>query len=339
MHDHSPALRRAIMRAKPEFYGWSSAEQETYGLTLGGEDDFRIRQNLLKELLQIDVGTEEALDAIDEELTGEQHLALNTALLPLRGIGDDRFWLNEYLGEKTLLDFGTLHDYDYDDYCFQEKAWSEQIPDYPASPYRGNLDRVWARLRIDGQFHYANLSMAAMHTYHAVDDAAGDLIDRLIPHNFVPTKKHGQRKGKGRLWDMKVKAGGMEPQLLELKGRSRQYLSDRCEWLKDRFDHEAAGGVYMIDITAGTDPEMLFLFTDKTALQGVRFRHFVKDCRAVLRSDAGELDRLIAQEKEKAETFLRESYDDIVKNFDPKVVKLGRTRDIVVADGALTELF
>ena len=87
----------------------------------------------------------------------------------------------------------------------------------------------------------------------------------------------------------------------------------------------------------GDDPHMKFVFTDKTALQGVRFRHFMADCRKCA-GDTGALERLAEQEKRAAMTFLEENFQDIRDNFDPGVVRFRKKRKIVLADGALDGL-
>jgi hypothetical protein len=59
---------------------------------------------------------------------------VNELLLPLTGIGDDSFYLNEHLGERrSILDFPTLRAYDEDEHDFQEGARprrrSTHVPD------------------------------------------------------------------------------------------------------------------------------------------------------------------------------------------------------------------
>ena len=78
---------------------------------------------MLKALFGIQAKTDEALSEISDQFGDEEHLVFNRALLPAAGVGEDFFFLNEYLDEgKTLLDFDTLYEYDYDDHCFQEQA-------------------------------------------------------------------------------------------------------------------------------------------------------------------------------------------------------------------------
>jgi len=73
-------------------------------------------------LFQIEVTTEDELDAAKRSLNDAQNALRNGTLLPLCGVGEDFFWLNESLGDRTLLDFATLYDYDIWDHRFQEEA-------------------------------------------------------------------------------------------------------------------------------------------------------------------------------------------------------------------------
>jgi hypothetical protein len=50
-------LRQAVIRVKPDYFALSEAEREHYRLQLNVEDDFRIRQIVLKELFGIAVNT------------------------------------------------------------------------------------------------------------------------------------------------------------------------------------------------------------------------------------------------------------------------------------------
>jgi len=58
---------------------------------------------------------------------------------------------------------------------------------------------------------------------------------------------------------------------------------------------------------------MDFVFSDATALDAVRFRHFVRDCRCIA-GDPAEVDNLIEQEKHLALDFLRRKRKIILAN-------------------------
>jgi hypothetical protein len=190
----TPALRRAAMRVRPEYFGWPSSDRERYGVAVPDAEAADIDRLLQKELF----GFNEARDDLD----GEQLNRFNEAILPLRGIGEDCFYLNEWLGDGvTILDFDTVRDYDHDDFVFQEEWRRKEDPDHAGKPYRGTLYFRWARLFVDGRFTYASLSMAAGYLLRQLDEQAHETIAALIPHRFVPGTDHGRREEEGYAWD------------------------------------------------------------------------------------------------------------------------------------------
>jgi hypothetical protein len=253
-------------------------------------------------------------------------------------VGEDSFFLNEYLGEgKTLLDFDTLYEYDYDDHCFQEQARKEQTPEYVVKPYRGALYYRWARLFIDGAFHYASLCMAAGYVYSHLDESGQKKVATLIPHRYVNAKDHGKREGKGTIFSQRIDADGKEAQAEELQRRFWDYLSQRYEALRTEFDGQARTAAYMEDLSRPHDPHMTFIFSDKTALQAVSFRQFMRDCRPLV-ADRAELDAVITRERQALDAYLESACLDICTNFDPKVASFRKKNKIIIADGALNEL-
>ena len=150
----SAVLRQAVIRVKPDYFALSETEREHYRLQLNTDDDFRIQQTVLKELFGVAVNKTEDLDAVLDTFDDSQYLLWNSTLLPLQGIGEDDFFLNEVLpADVTLIDFDTVDDYARDDHRFQEQVHKQEDPDYKICPYRGNIHRCWARLTIDGIFH------------------------------------------------------------------------------------------------------------------------------------------------------------------------------------------
>jgi hypothetical protein len=330
-------LQRAIIGVKPDYYSWPPEVQERYRVTMPDGDMFRINQALMKALFGIRVDTEESMDEAFDAFDDARKVLFTGALLPLVGIGENNFFLNEHLGDETILDFATVYDYDHDYYCFQEDVRKEETPSYTRKPYRGDLYHRWARLQIDGAFHYATLSMAAAYIFSGIDDVGSKRIDELIPHEYVHGEDHGKREGIGTILDRRIDAAGLEGQLQELMERFHLYISARYEGLAVEFDGESRKAVYMFDRSRPDDPHMDFIFTDKTALQAVRFHHFIADCRAIAR-DSHELDPIIDREKSAIVTFLDEAHRDIMENFDPRIVKFRKKRKIIVADGAFDAL-
>ena len=332
------ATRRAIISAAPDYFSWPPEAQERYRATLPKEAYSRIRQSLLKTLFGINAATYAGAEAVIDSFDDAQYLLLNSAMLPLTGIGDVCFFLNESMADGTsLLDFETLYDYDHADHCFQETMRQKDEPGILAKPYRGTPYWRWARLHIGGEFHYANLCLLAGYVNGKLDEFGFDKINALIPHTYVDGDDHGKQDGGGIRFDLRVDAGGLEGQLDELNERYYRYLSSRCEAHLDDFDAKAPRRLYMVDRSQEIDPHRDFVFTDKTALQAVRFRHFMRDSQAIM-GDPIELDNLLDQERCAAADFLERSHQDILKHFDPKVVKLRKKRKIILTDDAAKDL-
>jgi hypothetical protein len=336
--DREATLRRAIIRAIPDYYSWPDSERERYRLNLPKRQDFLIRQALLGSLFGIGVNTEAELNAALKGFDDERYLLLNSTLLPFQGIGENDFHLNEWLADGvSLLDFETLGDYARDDHEFQEQARNKEDPAYEIRPYRGDLHPCWARLSIDGEFHYATLLSLARQLLDTLDETGAEQIESLIPHRYVEGKNHGKREPGGTVWDLRVDAGGMELQLETLRDFYYEYLRAAHERLLDRFDEQATQRVYIQRETQGLEAHIRFIFSDKSALDAVRFRQFFSDCRRIT-GDLTELGAVIEQEKQAAVEFLQAQYRDIQQNFDPTVVPLRKKRKIVLADGALDDL-
>jgi len=274
-------LRTAVMQVKPEYFSWPIEEQERYRVAAQPDEWFRVQQIVLRTLFQIEVATRDEIDNALRGFNDAQRALLSGTLLPLRGIGEDFFLLNESLGDKTLLDFTTLYDYDVWEHCFQEDAREKESPGYVPQPHRGSLYLSWARLFIDGRFYYATLSMAAGYLRSATEEAGYQQMEKLIPHRYVDGERHGKRTMSGSIWDQRVDAGGIEGQLKELRSQFWRYLDDRYEKLQQEFDSSASAAVWILDRSTTEENHVHFVFSDKTALQQVKLRHFLHDCRSL----------------------------------------------------------
>ncbi len=158
-------------------------------------------------------------------------------------------------------------------------------------------------------------------------------MEELIPHRYVAGKHHGKREGSGLRWDQRIAAGGKEAQLEELRERYWQYTLARYETLQEEFDVAAATQIFFQENSQGYDPQMHVIFSDKTALQAVRLRHFLRDCRDKS-GDPRELARWVDQERQSARSYLDHAYQDIATHFDPKVLRFRKKRKILLSDQA-----
>src|SRR5690606_7336434 len=87
------------------------------------------------------------LDGGDHSERSRSRCVLSEATLPLYGIGEDSFFLNEHLAEGvTLPHFTTIREWDEADHLAQEAAWEEE-GDRPdgRKPYEGRLLWSWGR--------------------------------------------------------------------------------------------------------------------------------------------------------------------------------------------------
>jgi hypothetical protein len=333
-------LRRAIIAANPEYFSWTEEEQEKYRGHRKWEDDFMFFRVIFKELFGFKAETQEELDEYYNELSIKDNLVLNQTILPMRGIGEDNFYLNESFGEgKSLLDFKTLYDYDYDDHCYQENARERDFEGYSKKPYRGSLYGTWASLEIDGNFTYASLSMLSSHIlFGVVEDFAFEEINKIIPYKYVRGKNHGKKqKSGGYLWEQRVDAKGKEGQLDELKGRFWEYLSARFYKFSDSTNKKYPGKVYMIEkLDVDGDPYIDFLFSDMSLLKKIHFKSFVRDIRETM-GDVQEVYHAIEKEKELARKFIHDAYKNVMENYDPKIVKFKKKRKVVIAEQAIKD--
>jgi hypothetical protein len=187
----SPELKRAIIKCVPDYFSWDKNRQEQYRVDTPEEDGLKINQFLLRELFDIVASNDEEVEAAREAMDEAQCLKMNAILLPIKGMGEDFFFLNEFFGsQKNLLSFETLYDYDFDDYKFQEEARGKELEDYENKPYRGSLYLTWARLMIDDAFSYGVLSMVAGYLYSELDDEYRDITENFDPKIVRFRKKY-----------------------------------------------------------------------------------------------------------------------------------------------------
>ena len=204
----SPELRRAMMKVRPEYFSWSTERRERYGVAIPEEDGAFLDEALLAELFGKTYATRVEAAAAAGCLSLAEQNRWNETVLPLQGIGEDCFYLNESFAEnKTILDFDTIRAFDEDDYRFQEAARKKEDPDYAGKPYRGSLYLNWARLYLDERFTYATLCMAAGYIYAQLAGVARDLLEKCIPHRHVPGRHHGKIKGDQWQWDGWMRMG------------------------------------------------------------------------------------------------------------------------------------
>lgn len=323
---------QALAQVKPDYFTWSQAEQERYGATLPEADKDQLLGLLYQQLFALPTHSKDELEAAYHALTHAQLDRLNPLFLQLEGIGQDKFDLNDFKGNKSLLEFETLCDYDH----YREVGYAQAQQADP-KPYTGQLYGTFARVTIGGVFHYAYLVGLAEYLFSELDELGRDHLATLIPHDYKPGKEHGKRDGGKVRWDSTIDAKGLEGQLEELKERFYSHLIAYRETLTLRFDQASAGKVYRLLKPDLPHPHVTYVFSDKTALQAVRLKHFVADCETH-QGNAETLAALLQTEKQTLLAFLDDTYQEVMASYDPKLIKFRKKYKVYLTDQALDDL-
>jgi len=311
--------RKALMTANNLYYSWDTEQQEKFRVLMNEKTIEKIQQVLLDSILDIKCTLEELDDVWDDLPLGDLNI-LNWAMLLTSGIGDDFVFLNESMADNTsLLDFSTIYDYNYDDYLFQEKARKEEFPEYEGMDYYALRHSFWFRLIINENFYYATGTSLASYIYDELDEVRSDLINQLIPHEFVEGKDNGTKENGGYVWDIKLDAKGLEGQLEELKNRVHTHLSNRWIILSQTFS-DLEPSVYINNQDWDDDPHVFFIFTNEQTLKKVRWKHFISDIEPLI-NDFSFVEQETQKEIKLLNSFISKNHQDIMDNFDPKVVK------------------
>ena len=330
------AAKKALIAADSQYFSWPPEQQEHFRLTMNTVASARVRRVLLNDLLGIQCSVK-TVDSAWQDVNLSQLNTLNWASLLTQGLGDEMIYLNEHMAEgESLLDFPTLHDYDYDHYVFQEKVRHEESSDYAGTDYYPWAFPSWVRLLVDSQFYYATFLSLATHVCDEIETVGNDLIANLIPHKYVPGAQDGKAVKGGVLWDSKLDANGLEGQLDELN--TQWYCFQRQHWIDlSRTFRSLPPTVYTIDLNWDDDPHKLFIFNNEEVLKQIRWRHFLSDSHPFF-TEYSALNKILATETEHAKSWLIATHRDIMKNYDPAVIKLKKKRKLVLSHGALDDL-
>jgi hypothetical protein len=337
----TPELKRAIIRCLPEFFSLSDAEQQRYKSTLSRVDYFKVKQHVVKQLFGINIINDsmdiylenqseknlsnEIKDASnfinshlssnlnfgEDDLSNEQNLIVNTHMQPLYGIGEDSFYLDEFLVE-SLLDYDSLYDWYYSSYQWNVENEKERDKDYQAWPFYGDFSLEWARMLIDGEFYHANLSMASMYIHYELEELGNDYIQKLIPHEIEDSFSEPDNNGYIQM-SLTTNAYGLEKPLKQLNNKFRTKLDETESRLQKEFDTMSLQEVLILDERDEDSPGKHFIFSDKEVLKKVNFKTFIKDCRKHEQKDASSFYIKLEREKQNLTDYLKEQYEDIIQ--------------------------
>ncbi|QYZ65228.1 MAG: hypothetical protein OI74_08005 [Gammaproteobacteria bacterium (ex Lamellibrachia satsuma)] len=122
----------------------------------------------------------------------------------------------------------------------------------------------------------------------------------------------------------------------ELKIRWNDYQRER--WLAlSESNVRRLPAVYVHDKDWDDDPHRCFIFTNERTLKQIRWRHFLSDCESMV-AEYAEVEKLLAEEIDRANAWLVENHQDIQENFNSTVVKLRKKRKIIMTESALDDL-
>ena len=138
-----------------------------------------------------------------------------------------------------------------------------------------------------------------------------------------------------------MQANGQEALLEELQHRVWQEQFRRRSELGQLFCEQRQGTCFLDDHPwEHQDPNernLLVVFSDPDALAAVRFKSFLRDCRRIERPLA-ELRALEVHETKRMRDFVATQHEDLVKNFDPKVVPLRKKLKVMLHPEALRNM-
>jgi len=135
---------------------------------------------------------------------------------------------------------------------------------------------------------------------------------------------------------MQADAGGLEKLLDELKSRWYSYTQQRWIELSKEFAHNSLA-VFIEDINQDGELNMNIIFNNEDSIKQIRWKYFLSDCEP-LTADFTDVTKRAELEVARAEAYLQEEHEDIMKNFDSRVAKLRNKTKVVVAPGALDGL-
>jgi hypothetical protein len=330
-------ITRLLMLINPMFLSYTDREKDKHRQHYYEKNRDKVEGFLYQELFGLTYDAQQD----DDTLASSQRHLLNAYTTALTGIGKNSFRLCELQGtDFDLTSFDSLYDYDLNAYNYQQDAIKSDFPkSYVDRDYRLYLNHNWVRL-LDSKdhFYYSTLSSLSYYLYDALEEVATEIIESLIPYDLVDGDDHGKNVEGGMLWDFKTDAKGLEAELEELQSRNRTYLSETYYRLNDEFHAETTNEIYFEKQDDEVDgPHWNVIVNNAETAKKITFINFLDDCQDYLQSNQ-KLEHLKEREGAKLKKLLIDAYEDIVKNFDPTVVKLKKKMKIVMSPKALDGL-
>lgn len=323
-------VKRLLIAIDPLFFSNTESEQNVLRQKFYWSHEKQVNRFLYKELFDLNYQSSDN----EEELSDGQIRLFNAYTTAVYGVGENSFRLNEFQPKDfDLTNYPTLYDYDLSVFEYQRQTFEKESPgSWKQNDYRLYLNHDWARiLDSNGDFYYVTLMSLSRYLYDELENIESELIDQLIPHQLVDGPNHGKNSEGGMIWDMITDACGLEAQLEELESRSRKYRSKRVLMLDDEFHRSKEKAVYSIKyFDERHSPHWNIVVNNAATAKNIRFQHIVKDCQKYSQP-VEQIEVLKSRESEKLTQFIREQYQDIMENFNPKVVKMKKKMQVVLS--------
>lgn len=331
------SLRRALMRHAPDYFIRSEAERERrraeWSINRPDELLDQIRQDIL-------CGNDDP----DAEMSERELTEINTQSLMLTGVGADFFYWNESLCEgQTALSWATIGDYQRSSHDFQQEMIAQETPEYEKKPYKGHVYADWARyLGPDQKVRYAVLYDLAHYIYSQMENRQYQIMEELIPHDFVNGPDHGRQAGDDLFeLDLRLEAGGYEALYWALSDAATTIVSQHIEEMSERFASRPEHVWILPSENLANDPQgVVVIFSNAATMDRIRTRHFLADCEANAGS-MNDLTELVVAEVARFEEKLRACHDELVPDhpkglipFQPKMKAFAPSDIIDALDGA-----
>ena len=313
----SPALRQALIATAPDYFSWPSRQQDQFRRDMPGDVHALLDQRL------------DEATACEDRCEMQRSNTVNRLKLPLFGIGQDCYFLNEPGSDWN--DMATVADL--------SRAHFEADPDREENkrPFMGQFYPAWCRYLRKEDLVYSTLTSFHHHVLDNIAERHDALIAKLIPYRFVKGSKHGKQSSGGYLWDMKRDAGGLEGQLDALMECAWKIQNALYLQALDDSHARNSGQVFRLVKSDGVDPMSHWIFDGLRAMQHVRLTHFLTDVQNH-RASRRTLSTLLQSYLAEAETRLHQEHSDIMQHWNPTLARFKRKRKIILSMQAAEEL-
>jgi hypothetical protein len=351
MFSEESEYNKFMMIYNSSFFSLSKTKQENF--RINNMDDLLEKSEIYfcENVLNLKQNTKE--DVFDNlyTLNEKDQLRYNVFSNLIKGIGENKFELNEYLPEEdTILSYNTLYDYDFKNHVTQEEYRKQDSKDHVIKEYSIGIYAGWARGIVsvpqsleDPKFHYCILNSLSSEIYFELKDIGHEHIEKLIPHKTESSIGNQNSKGLSPMTIKdNLKTKGKEKELKELKTRFYKLLVKFYEQMKIEIAQKKFNCVWVSDRSneykEKYDPSLSYVFSDAEVLKRIRLKHWQEDIETCFTDNFDIIDDLKIYYKNEFIKQLDLQYQDILDNFDPTVLKFEKKRKIFLSNQVIDKL-